>query len=120
VRISVRHGEKLAINFIIWFICACAVFVIVFLGLVICPTEHVCSTSELASHSYTTSPNNVYMSIRGEVFDLTTVAMTHQHIVSVVPIKTILQTYGGTVSDKIFPVQVSSVYKKDFMLSKWF
>ena len=60
------------------------------------------------------------MSIRGEVFDLTTVVMTHQHIVSVVPIKTILQTYGGTVSDKIFPVQVSSVYKKDFMLSKWF
>jgi chitin synthase len=82
--------EKLAINFIIWFICACAVFVIVFLGLVICSTEHVFSTSELASHSYTTSANNVYISIRGEVFDLTTVSQT---------------------PDKIFPVQVSRNYR---------
>ena len=32
----------------------------------------------------------------------------------------ILQMYGGTASDKIFPVQVSSVYKEDFMLSKGF
>lgn len=101
--------EKLAINFIIWFFCACAVFVIVFLGKIICPTEHVFSTSELASHSYTASPNNVYTSIRGEVFDLTTVAATHQRVVSVVPVKTILQTYGGTASDKIFPVQVSAL-----------
>ncbi|KAG1722688.1 glycosyltransferase family 2 protein [Suillus paluster] len=101
--------EKLAINFIIWFFCACAVFVIVFLGEVICPTEHVFSTSELASHSYTSSPNNVYTSVRGEVFDLTTVAATHQRVVSVVPIKNILQTYGGTASDKIFPVQVSAL-----------
>jgi len=30
--------KKLAINFIIWFIRACAIFVIVFLGLMICPT----------------------------------------------------------------------------------
>ena len=98
----------------------CAVFIIVFLGLVICPTEHMFSTSKLASPLYTTSPNNVYMSIRREVFDLTTVATTHQRIVSVVTIKMILPTYGGTVSEKIFPVQVSSVYKEDFMLSKGF
>ncbi|KAG1744846.1 glycosyltransferase family 2 protein [Suillus lakei] len=101
--------EKLAINFIIWFFCACAVFVIVFLGAIICPTEHVFSTSELSSHSYTAAPNNVYTSVRGEVFDLTTVAATHLRVVSVVPVKTILQTYGGTASDKIFPVQVSAL-----------
>jgi chitin synthase len=47
--------EKLALNFIIWFFCACAVFVIAILGLVICPTEHVFSTSELASHSYSSA-----------------------------------------------------------------
>ena len=40
--------EKLALNIIIWFICACAVFVITVLGLVICPTQHVFNTSELA------------------------------------------------------------------------
>lgn len=101
--------EKLAINFIIWFFCSCAVFIIVALGAIICPTEHVFSTTELASHSYTASPNNVYTSIRGEVFDLTTVASTHQRIVSIVPVKTILQTYGGTASDAIFPVQVRRI-----------
>ncbi|KAG1818874.1 glycosyltransferase family 2 protein [Suillus variegatus] len=94
--------EKLAINFIIWFFCSCAVFIIVALGAII-------SLTELASHSYTASPNNVYTSIRGEVFDLTTVASTHQRIVSIVPVKTILQTYGGTASDAIFPVQVSAL-----------
>ncbi|KAG6370849.1 P-loop containing nucleoside triphosphate hydrolase protein [Boletus reticuloceps] len=51
--------EKSALNIIIWFICACAVFVIAVLGVVICPTEHIFSTSELASHSYSNSVNNV-------------------------------------------------------------
>ena len=97
--------EKLALNFIIWFICACAVFVIAILGLVICPTEHVFSTSELASHSYSNEPNNVYVAIRGEVFDLTEVAETHQRVVTVIPTKTILQ-YGGTDASTLFPVQV--------------
>ena len=62
--------EKLALNLIIWFICACVVFVITVLGLVTCPTQHVFNTSELTSHSYQNDPNNVYMSIWGEVFDL--------------------------------------------------
>ncbi|KAF8836252.1 glycosyltransferase family 2 protein [Paxillus ammoniavirescens] len=100
--------EKLALNMIIWFICACAVFVIAVLGLVICPTQHVFSTSELASHSYQNSANNVYTSIRGEVFDLTEIAATHQRVVSVVPTKTVLQ-YGGMAADKLFPVQVSAL-----------
>ncbi|KAF8451038.1 hypothetical protein L210DRAFT_3357614, partial [Boletus edulis BED1] len=51
--------EKFALNIIIWFICACAVFVIAVLGVVICPTEHVFTTSELASHSFSNSANNV-------------------------------------------------------------
>lgn len=59
--------EKLAINMIIWFICGCAVFVIAILGNLICPTEHVYSTGELAAHNYDDDPNNAYVSIRGEV-----------------------------------------------------
>lgn len=59
--------EKLAINLIIWFICGCAVFVIAILGNLICPTEHVYSTGELAAHNYDDDPNNAYISIRGEV-----------------------------------------------------
>ena len=97
--------EKLALNLVIWFVCACAIFVIAVLGILICPTEHVFNTSELAAHSSTLSPNNVYTSIRGEVFDLTTLVATHERVVGVVPAKSIL-TYGGEAADGIFPVQV--------------
>ena len=72
-RMDIRQAwhEKLALN-----ICACVVFVIVVLGVVICPAEHVYNTAELASHSSTLSPYNVLTSIRGEVLDLTSVAET--------------------------------------------
>jgi chitin synthase len=106
-RMDVRQAwrEKLALNMVIWFICGCAVFVIAVLGVLICPTEHVFNAGELASHSSTLSPNNVYTSIRGEVFDLTTLVATHERVVGVVPAKAIL-TYGGAAADGIFPVQV--------------
>lgn len=107
-RMDVRQAwrEKFAINMIIWFICACAVFVIAVLGMLICPTEHVFSTGELASHSVTNDPNNVYAAIRGEVFDLTQLAVAHTVQVPVVPSKSIL-TYGGADATKLFPVQAS-------------
>ncbi|KAL0061125.1 hypothetical protein AAF712_012045 [Marasmius tenuissimus] len=44
--------EKLALNIMIWFACACAIFVIAVLGLLICPTQHVYSTTELTGHSF--------------------------------------------------------------------
>jgi chitin synthase len=108
-RIDVRQAwrEKFAINLIIWFICLCAVFVIAVLGILICPTEHVFSTSELQSHSLTNDANNVYVAVRGEVFDLTNLAVAHSVQVPVVETKPIL-TYGGTDASKLFPVQVSS------------
>lgn len=107
-RIDVQQAwrEKLALNMIIWFVCGCSVFVIAVMGNLICPTEHVFSQNELGSHNYKNSPNNVFTSIRGEVFDLSGIADTHARIVNVVSSKTILQTYGGTSSDNIFPVQV--------------
>jgi len=91
-------------------ICGCAIFVIAVLGILISPTEHVfmINTAELASHSFPSSPNNVYTSIRGEVFDLTTVVATHERVVGVVPAKPIL-TYGGEAADGIFPVQLSAL-----------
>ncbi len=107
-RMDVRQAwrEKLALNILIWLMCGCAVFVIAVLGNLICPTEHVFSTSELASHSVENSPNNVYVGIRGEVFDLTQVARTHLRIVPVVSEKSIVK-YGGTIADDLFPVQVN-------------
>jgi chitin synthase len=97
--------EKLALNMLIWFVCGCVVFVIAVMGYLICPTAHIYSTSELASHSQKSNPNNVFTSIRGEIFDLTQVAATHARIVSVISTTSILK-YGGVSSDAIFPVQV--------------
>ena len=106
-RMDVRQAwrEKLALNMIIWLFCACAVFVIAVLGNLICPTEHVFSTSELKAHNVENQPSNVFVAIRGEVFDLTQVAQTHLRIVPVVPTKSVLK-YGGTIADDLFPVQV--------------
>ncbi|OCF76617.1 chitin synthase [Kwoniella mangroviensis CBS 8886] len=100
--------EKLAINMIIWFICACTIFVIAALGPLICPTQHVYTLSELSSHSSKNDPNNVFTAIRGEVFDLTQFAPTHLTAVSVVPTKSLMQ-YGGLDASSLFPVQVSAL-----------
>ncbi|KIJ65313.1 hypothetical protein HYDPIDRAFT_48603, partial [Hydnomerulius pinastri MD-312] len=40
------------LNFITWFIYTCTVSIIAALGLVICPTQHVFSTSRMTSHLY--------------------------------------------------------------------
>ncbi|SCZ93412.1 BZ3500_MvSof-1268-A1-R1_Chr6-3g08643 [Microbotryum saponariae] len=100
--------EKLLINMIIWFICGCAIFVIVVLGNLICPREYVFSTGELSSQSYSNDPDNMLVAIRGEVFDLTSFAPKHQPGTSVIPIRSI-QKYGGTDATSIFPVQVSAL-----------
>ncbi|KAF8625844.1 hypothetical protein AX17_006740 [Amanita inopinata Kibby_2008] len=109
-RMDVRQAwrEKLALNLLIWFVCACAVFVIAVLGRLICPREHVFNTSELASHTFQLNPANVFTAVRGEIFDLTTVAATHARIVNVVPTKSVLK-YGGKVTDDLFPVQISAL-----------
>ncbi|KAJ6477179.1 P-loop containing nucleoside triphosphate hydrolase protein [Mycena vitilis] len=86
-RLDVRQAwrEKLTLNILIWFMCGLTAFVIVFLGRLICPTEHVFSSSELASHSFHLSPNNVYTSVRGEVFDPNTIASQQKRAVDVIP-----------------------------------
>ena len=100
--------EKLTINLIIWFICGCTIFVIAVLGALICPTQHVYSSSELASHNFKDNPNNAYVAIRGEVFDLSEFAPTHLTAVSIVPTKSVMQ-YGGLDATDLFPVQVSAL-----------
>ena len=100
--------EKLTINLIIWFICGCTIFVIAILGALICPTQHVYSTAELASHNFKDDPNNAFVAIRGEVFDLSEFAPTHLTAVSVVPTKSVMQ-YGGIDATNLFPVQVSAL-----------
>ncbi|KAF9817354.1 hypothetical protein IEO21_03495 [Rhodonia placenta] len=100
--------EKLAINMLIWFVCGCVIFIIAIFGPLICPTQHVFNTNELETHSYKNNPNNAYVAIHGEVFDLTTAAQTHEVIVPVIPSKSIL-AYAGTTADALFPLQVSAL-----------
>ncbi|CAD6888596.1 unnamed protein product [Tilletia controversa] len=98
--IRMAWREKLAINFMIWFTCACAVFVIVFMGNLICPKEHVYSREEFRSNGYT--------SIRGEVFDLEKLTDFHVNSIKVVP-DSALKKYAGFDATGIFPVQVNAL-----------
>lgn len=111
--------EKFAINLIIWFICACAIFVIVVLGPLICPKQNVYNSSELASHNYKDKPESTYVAIRGEVFDLSNYAPTHLAITQVVPTKSVMN-FGGTDVTSLFPVQVSALCDGvDGTISPW-
>nr|ANG56510.1 chitin synthase 5.1 [Ustilago esculenta] len=102
--IRMAWREKLAINLIIWFICGCAVFVIVVLGNLICPKQHVYSPNEFATHKGDSS----YTAIRGEVFDLSNLVASHKAVVPVVPANSIL-AYAGEDATPIFPVQVNAL-----------
>ncbi|KAJ8085317.1 Chitin synthase, class 5 [Marasmius tenuissimus] len=108
-RLDIRQAwrEKLALNMMIWFACGCSIFVIAVLGLLICPTQHVYSTTELAGHSFQNNPDNVMTAIRGEVFDLTKLSQFHQRAVPVIEPKVL--AYGGKSVDDMFPMQISAV-----------
>ncbi|KAK9368538.1 chitin synthase-domain-containing protein [Lipomyces kononenkoae] len=104
VRIAWR--EKLAINLLIWFSCAFTVFFIVGFPILICPTQHVYSSAELSTYNYKTNPKNTYVSIRGEVFDISGFAPGHYP--SIVAQSAVLG-YGGADATKLFPIQVSAL-----------
>jgi chitin synthase len=93
------------INILIWFLCACAIFVIAALGPIICPTGHIFDSTEIKSHTVKHTPDQVYTFIHGEVFDL---AQTHQLVAPVVSQKSLLH-YGGNDGSDIFPIQVSAL-----------
>lgn len=96
--------EKLAINMIIWFICLCSIFVIVFLGNVVCPKEHLYSEGELSSQK----GSDGFTSIRGEIFALDKLADAHMSAVPVVP-RRMITRYAGQDATPIFPVQVNAL-----------
>ncbi|PWY74457.1 hypothetical protein BO70DRAFT_398773 [Aspergillus heteromorphus CBS 117.55] len=103
VRIAWR--EKLAINFIIWFSCALAMFIIIGFPTLICPTQHVYSSAELSEHNGKKGHSS-YVAIRGIVFNLGNFMPSHYP--DVVP-ETALKKYAGTDATGLFPVQVSAL-----------
>ena len=96
--------EKLAINMMIWFVCLCSIFVIVFLGNVVCPRQHLYSVGELSGHK----GSDAFTAIRGEVFDLHKIVGAHLSAIPVVSRKSLLQ-YAGADATSIFPVQVNAL-----------
>ncbi|WFD42488.1 chitin synthase [Malassezia psittaci] len=96
--------EKVLINLIIWLICLASIFVIVFLGNVVCPKQHLYSTDELSGYT----GKKAYTAIRGEVFNLNGIIEGHRAAIPVITSKTI-QEYAGTDATGIFPVQVNAL-----------
>lgn len=103
VRIAWR--EKFAINLIIWFSCALAIFIVVGFPGLICPTQHVYSAAELSSHDGKHGHNS-YVAIRGVVFDLD--KFMPSHYPNIVP-QSSLKKYAGVDATGLFPVQVSAL-----------
>ncbi|RHZ77100.1 hypothetical protein Glove_186g151 [Diversispora epigaea] len=104
--IQMAWREKVALCFVIFFISCVVIFVLAFLGLLICPHVDIFNDSEVAEHSFENSPDSVYMSIRGEVYLLSGYAP--RHYPPLVDQKSIL-SYGGQDATKLFPVQVSAL-----------
>lgn len=103
VRIAWR--EKLAINMIIWLSCAFVIFFMIGFPRLICPTQHVYSSSELTSYNGKDGANS-YIAIRGVVFDLD--KFMPRHYPSIVP-ESALKKYAGLDATNLFPVQVSAM-----------
>lgn len=103
--IQVAWREKFAINLIIWFSCAVAIFFIVWFPALICPTQHVYSAAELAMHNGKKGHDS-YIAIRGMVFDLG--AFIPAHYPSIIP-SSYLKKYAGMDATDLFPVQVSAL-----------
>lgn len=97
--------EKVAINFIIWFMCACVIFIMIGFPNLICPTQHVFSESELTSYNGKNGKSS-YVAIRGIVYDLN--AFMPIHYPSIIPTKS-LKKYAGKDATNLFPVQVSAL-----------
>ncbi|KAJ1917075.1 hypothetical protein H4219_003419 [Mycoemilia scoparia] len=97
--------EKLALCIIIFFACAFIIFWIAIFGLILCPHQNIFSVDELSSHN---KPGDAYISVRGEVFDIT----GFNHISTEVSYKYISDpdmNYLGKDRSDWFPLQLSAV-----------
>lgn len=102
--IRMAWREKLTLCILIFILCAAMIWFICFFGQLLCPHQDLYTQSELQARS---SKDNAYVSIRGEVFDLTSFAPRHWAS-EVIPPGALFQYAGEDVSD-LFPVQVSAL-----------
>ncbi|ORX54930.1 hypothetical protein DM01DRAFT_1304499 [Hesseltinella vesiculosa] len=102
VRIAWR--EKVTLCVVIFFMSAAMVMFIIFFGPLVCPHQDIFSPNELQGKA---DKSSAYVSIRGEVFDLTKFA-SHHWAPEVIPEDTVFD-YGGKDATNLFPVQVSAL-----------
>lgn len=102
--IRMAWREKLAINMMVWLVCASAIFVITILGNLICPKQHVFSDAEFQAKASKYSMTR----IRGEVFNLDNIITMHKTSIPVVQDE-VIKKYAGIDATPIFPVQVNAL-----------
>ncbi|CEP12919.1 hypothetical protein [Parasitella parasitica] len=103
--VRVAWREKVTLCMLIFLMCAFVIWFLVFFSEIVCPKQHVFSTSELQSHGI--DDKTAYVAIRGEVFDLTNFA-PHHYPANLVPTSSVMQ-YAGSDATNLFPVQVSAL-----------
>lgn len=104
--IRMAWREKLAINMLIWFMCAVAIFFVILFPQLICPKQNVFSAAELSSYDGEKGSDGAYVAIRGYVFDLEKFIPHHypRYIDD-----DDLMDYAGKDISSLFPVQVSAL-----------
>ncbi|KAI8387999.1 chitin synthase [Radiomyces spectabilis] len=102
--IRLAWREKVTLCVLIFLLCAAMVWFIAFFGQLVCPHQDLFTQSELQAKS---NKDNAYITIRGEVFDLTSFAPRHWAS-EVIPTGALYQYAGQDASD-LFPVQISAV-----------
>ncbi|KAJ1893175.1 hypothetical protein LPJ66_005912, partial [Kickxella alabastrina] len=107
--------EKVAICIVIFFIWSILLFIIIGLGLLLCPKEYVWTMDEVAGR---TSPRDAYVAMRGRVYDIAEFANQKHGLKSFEASKELMLMFAGQDINASFPVSVrmacpSLVSKKD-------
>ncbi|KAJ2550484.1 hypothetical protein GGH95_006070, partial [Coemansia sp. RSA 1836] len=93
--------EKVAICIIILFIWCVLLFVIVGLGLLLCPREYVWTMDEVSGHN---SEKDAYIAMRGRVYDVTQYLNQKHGVSSFVASKDLMLMYAGLDVNASFPI----------------
>ncbi|KAJ2317066.1 hypothetical protein IWW52_003323 [Coemansia sp. RSA 2704] len=95
--------EKVAICIIILFIWCVLLFVIIGLGLILCPKEYVWTMEDIAGHN---SPDDAYVALRGRVYDISEYVNQKHGTSSYQASKDLMMMYAGQDVNVSFPISV--------------
>ncbi|PVU93649.1 hypothetical protein BB561_003141 [Smittium simulii] len=101
---KIAWREKVTLCILIFFSWAVLLFVIIGLGLILCPKQHVWSMAELSGHN---SDTDAFISLRGVVYDITGF-INQKHGAPFNPDKSQMITYAGYEVNSSFPLTVST------------